>query len=392
VEAEGTPPLSYQWQFLNDSLAGETNRLLQLRNVQTNQAGIYRVVVTNLAGSTTSFPAARLRVLTAPVITQQPENLTVTNGVARRVYRGSDQQPAAGLPVAVPGAAMPDATNATLVLSNTHPALAGLYDVAVSNAGRPGGQPAGSVDGGHTPGHAVWPGDGCLERAAAGGRDRDGGRPINHHRQHRALPVGAGQSRIVACGFRRFPADGRTPLTVRFINLTLETALTVDAGKADYHPYANSRVPVRPGETVELNFSLSPVIVSPQQMRLVLNWGAVPRDLDAHLVTPSIEGTNYHVFYALGSRGRTNAAPYAQLDVDQQNGYGPGTITITRFMPGTYHYYVHKFEEFTQGGTLTNFERGRPDLYRSGVDPHPDGSRPGRRRFLGRVHHRWQHR
>ena len=59
VTATGTAPLSYQW-FYNGTnlLAGATNTVLALANVQTNQAGSYTVVVTNAYGSITSSVAA----------------------------------------------------------------------------------------------------------------------------------------------------------------------------------------------------------------------------------------------------------------------------------------------------------------------------------------------
>ena len=57
VGAAGTAPLSYQWSFNGVTLAAKTNSSLTLIGVQTNQAGSYRVLVSNLAGSTNSAPA-----------------------------------------------------------------------------------------------------------------------------------------------------------------------------------------------------------------------------------------------------------------------------------------------------------------------------------------------
>jgi len=51
VWATGTAPLSYQWWFGSLALAGKTSAILNLTNVQTTDAGLYTVVVTNWAGS-----------------------------------------------------------------------------------------------------------------------------------------------------------------------------------------------------------------------------------------------------------------------------------------------------------------------------------------------------
>jgi hypothetical protein len=57
VSAKGTTPVSFQWQFRDSDLAGATNALLSLTNVQFNQAGDYQVRITNVAGVTISAAA-----------------------------------------------------------------------------------------------------------------------------------------------------------------------------------------------------------------------------------------------------------------------------------------------------------------------------------------------
>jgi hypothetical protein len=56
VQAGGTDPLAYQWSLGGYPIADATNRVLTLNTVQTNQAGIYQVVVNNAVGSVTSTP------------------------------------------------------------------------------------------------------------------------------------------------------------------------------------------------------------------------------------------------------------------------------------------------------------------------------------------------
>lgn len=55
--ASGDLPLSYQWQFNEVDMPGETNANLTISNAQTSNAGDYTVRVTNSAGSDVSAPA-----------------------------------------------------------------------------------------------------------------------------------------------------------------------------------------------------------------------------------------------------------------------------------------------------------------------------------------------
>jgi len=90
------------------------------------------------------------------------------------------------------------------------------------------------------------------------------------------------------------------------------------------------------------NASITPTI-NKGEIRIVLTWGIRPMDLDAHLLTPNIEGRRHHIFFNPRTRGQRSSAPYVQLDVDDTSSYGPETITIYKSQPGTYHYYVHNY-------------------------------------------------
>ncbi|MCX6925922.1 MAG: immunoglobulin domain-containing protein, partial [Verrucomicrobia bacterium] len=57
VLAAGTPPLSYQWMVNGTNLVGATATSLLLTNVQSADAGVYSVVVTNAVGTATSSNA-----------------------------------------------------------------------------------------------------------------------------------------------------------------------------------------------------------------------------------------------------------------------------------------------------------------------------------------------
>ena len=94
------------------------------------------------------------------------------------------------------------------------------------------------------------------------------------------------------------------------------------------------------------NFSMSPMLEG-EQIRMVLNWGATPNDLDSHLLTPEIEGNTHHIFYS--NTGSYTAVPYAKLDTDDTNGYGPETITINQLFAGTYTYYIKNYSGGSSG-------------------------------------------
>ena len=101
-------------------------------------------------------------------------------------------------------------------------------------------------------------------------------------------------------------------------------------------------IQVSSGAVLEnINIPISPVLTGSQTLRFVLSWGATPRDMDAHLLTPEISGSLHHIYY--GNKGDSVAAPFATLDVDSTNGYGPETITVSALQPGTYHYWIQVY-------------------------------------------------
>ena len=80
-----------------------------------------------------------------------------------------------------------------------------------------------------------------------------------------------------------------------------------------------------------------PRIKQIDHIKIVLDWGASPADLDAHLV----KDNGYHISYRNSKTASDNTA---WLDKDTVNGYGPETITITKLdKKSTYHFYVHNY-------------------------------------------------
>ena len=84
-----------------------------------------------------------------------------------------------------------------------------------------------------------------------------------------------------------------------------------------------------------MTYAISPVMTSLDGLRVVLNWGAQPLDLDSHLLYPG-----NHIFW------NHKFGTDANLDVDDTDGYGPETITLVKKHEGdTYVYAVHSFSD-----------------------------------------------
>jgi hypothetical protein len=95
--------------------------------------------------------------------------------------------------------------------------------------------------------------------------------------------------------------------------------------------------------------SVSPVMRG-DYLRIVLDWGQRPADLDIHLEKIGA----YHISY----RNRHNAEDGSvMLDRDAMNGFGPETITIMETdLRATYRLYVH---DFTNRNSSTSAELSR---------------------------------
>ncbi len=127
VVAGGTAPLSYQWRFNSGTIAGATNTSY----IATN-AGTYAVVVTNVAGATTSSNAT-LTVNGPPSIVTQPnsQNVLVGSNVVFSITASGTA------PLAYQwfrgGTNISGATTNTLALANVTLDQGGNYSVIVTN-------------------------------------------------------------------------------------------------------------------------------------------------------------------------------------------------------------------------------------------------------------------
>ncbi len=112
----------------------------------------------------------------------------------------------------------------------------------------------------------------------------------------------------------------------------------IELNKNGFIPFS-TYVRMNPDETPEeFHFALTPKI---DKIRIVLTWNRTPFDLDAHLRGPKPNGGKFHIWY----RHKTLIGGKNFLDIDDQNGWGPETITIYKPAKGKYSYYVHNYSD-----------------------------------------------
>ncbi len=106
--------------------------------------------------------------------------------------------------------------------------------------------------------------------------------------------------------------------------------------EADKYIKSAFDVEINAGTLFFNRFSVSPVM-DINYFRVVLDWDKKPNDLDAHFERKGA----YHISYR---NTRTLSDGRGQLDIDDTNGYGPETITVTRVeQDGSYEYFVEDY-------------------------------------------------
>ncbi len=95
--------------------------------------------------------------------------------------------------------------------------------------------------------------------------------------------------------------------------------------------------------------ALSPVLRD-NEYRIVLTWGSAPRDLDSYLDIYENGMRLYQVYYGR-KQIMENGEVIATLDIDDTNGYGPETVTVTVFTEKDrkYSYRVNCFSSTPTG-------------------------------------------
>ncbi|HEV2695598.1 MAG TPA: protease pro-enzyme activation domain-containing protein, partial [Verrucomicrobiae bacterium] len=139
LQATGGLPLSYQWRENGTNLtdgtnvSGSTTTNLVINHVSAANAGIYTVIVTNLAGLVISSNASLSLLTSPPIIILQPTNQTVTAGATVPFAAAAIGSTPFSYQWQFNGANIANATNATLTLVNVQLTNSGNYSVTITN-------------------------------------------------------------------------------------------------------------------------------------------------------------------------------------------------------------------------------------------------------------------
>ncbi len=104
-----------------------------------------------------------------------------------------------------------------------------------------------------------------------------------------------------------------------------------------YNSYKNI---IATNSTSLQNLSLTPVIYyGTEDLRIVLEWGRYPTDLDSHLTGPRPDGGYFHTWFHDKEAYCQNDL-IAYLDLDDRSSYGPETTRVNNIIDGEYSFYV----------------------------------------------------
>jgi hypothetical protein len=136
VGAAGSGPLSYQWWANGSPVPGAASATLTIPSVQTADAGSYWAVVSNLAGSATSWQAALTVYASAfaPIFQFEPSATTVTAGGSATLSVGVVGSPPINYQWFEGSTEIPGATSASLTFAPVAASDAGTYSVMITDA------------------------------------------------------------------------------------------------------------------------------------------------------------------------------------------------------------------------------------------------------------------
>jgi hypothetical protein len=142
-------------------------------------------------------------------------------------------------------------------------------------------------------------------------------------------PISGASVTLVSGPTKTTASDG----TATFTFVPVGSQILFSASASGFVTAQSAITPVA-NTSQQLTISLTPPVSGG---RIVLNWGADPRDLDSHLTGPDGTGGRFHVYFA------NRTGPGVILDHDVVSGFGPETITVSQIFPGIYRYSIHQF-------------------------------------------------
>ena len=88
--------------------------------------------------------------------------------------------------------------------------------------------------------------------------------------------------------------------------------------------------------------AITPELQTADNLRIILTWNDRPRDIDSHVEGRWSQTEYFHVYFANRNAYRGDET-VANLDLDDMDGFGPETVTLTVDPTADYIYYVDNF-------------------------------------------------
>lgn len=131
ASATGTPAPTYQWYLNNVPIPGATGATYTIASSSAADVGVYTIVATNSAGSTSE--SFSLSMVTLPVFTAQPTSQTAVLGGSASFSAAATGSPAPTYQWYLNGSPIPGATQATYTIAEVAASDAGDYTVNATN-------------------------------------------------------------------------------------------------------------------------------------------------------------------------------------------------------------------------------------------------------------------
>jgi len=124
---------TYQWYKNSGIIPDATGNTYSINNVTNNDAATYLLSVSNTQGSVSGSASLTVIPFSAPVITAQPSDLSLSSGYFGQMYVVANGVPNPNYQWRKDGADIVSGIYSSLVFTNVKEQDAGIYDVVVSN-------------------------------------------------------------------------------------------------------------------------------------------------------------------------------------------------------------------------------------------------------------------